>query len=130
MIARGQARRIVEALDTGDLARSAWRAASRRGEDGAEVSAAIGLDLTTGELVTATWFACAEPPRHDGPILVLASCSTSEREQHTERLSAGFAAPPSEEVIEEEMVRAAGTQGVSMSGLEEQLDAAYGVERR
>lgn len=125
MISRRQARSIVEALDPAEPARIAWRLANA-GEDGAGISAAVGLDLTTGELATAAWPEDAEPPVHENPILVLAACSTSEREGLAAMLREGLGVTPSEEVIEETCVRSAARRGVDAGMLDRQLDQAYG----
>ena len=128
MISRARARRIVRALDGVKLARTAWRAAGIPPEGGAPQDAAVCFDLEARELVVLTCPANEDPPPLADTTILLATCSAAERERHTARLSAGCVVPPSEDAIEEQMVRAAAQHGTSWAALEAELDAAYETE--
>lgn len=96
---------IVAFLDPGSLARLASRAASD------DTSAAVGLDVGTGELAVLTWRAGSEPPLADG-VVVLAWCPAHRRADAETRLRAAATVPPSAEVVEETVARAGAREGV------------------
>jgi hypothetical protein len=128
MIHRDDARELVRGLDTVGLARIAWRAAGVPEEGASPQDAAVGFDLATGEILVLTCPVDEDPPPLSETVILLATCSAATREHHTRRLSAGRDAPPSEEAIEEQMVRLAARQSTPPERLEAVLDEAYGAD--
>lgn len=102
MLSAEEARWIIAFLDPGRLA---WRAASD------DESAAVGLDLGTGELAVLGWAVREGPPAAEG-VLVLAFCPAHRRVDSERALSEGCEVPPSADVMEEHVVRADARGGV------------------
>ncbi len=94
-------------------------------EGGSPQDAAVGFDLTTGEVLVLACPVDEDPPPLPESVILLAMCSAATREYHTRRLSIGRAVPPGEEAVEEEMVRQAAQQGTNPARLEAVLDGAY-----
>ncbi len=146
MISKADAQAIVYALDPSMLVRLAYRAASeaaaaglaspgsQEAADGApEVFlfgvAAVVLDLYDGALRARCWHETdsIEMPPH---LVVLAYADTALVEEIERRHGEGCALPPSPEVLEESVARAAAADGIGVSWtlLEAQLRVAYDAD--
>ncbi len=137
MISVEDARAIIYHLDVSRLARRVWRAAARSlategaaslGADGGapfRLAAAV-LDLHDGTLHVRSYrsWGGVEMPEN---LVVLAYADRVLVEDTERRVREGCVHPPSPEVIEESIARAADGVGVSWGAIETQLRLAYEV---
>ncbi len=126
MIAKAEARAIIYHLDAARLAQQVWRAAIRAlAEEGAPFRlAAAALDLTDGTVRIESYRSWGGVEM-DENLIVLAYADRTRVEDTVRRLSEGCEVPPSAEIVEEEVGRAADSVGISWRGIEMQLRLAY-----
>lgn len=125
MISVEAARWLVEHLDPAAIARQTWRA-SAAGEDGRAREAAAILDLRTGRVEYRSW----DRERVLLPSarrVVLATTTAARREDVEAGAARSASVPPSDEVVEEGVVRAAAREGLDLADIESQLQRAFEV---
>ncbi len=132
MISKADARAIIYHLDAARLARLVWRGAVRNlaSEEGASfrLSAAV-LDLDDGTIQVRS-YRSRGGLKLDESLIVLAYADRVQVEDTVQRFSEGCEIPPSPEIIEEEVVRAAEDgMGLSWHLIESQLRVAYWAAR-
>ncbi len=124
MIDIQDSRWIASKLDAADVARLAWRASVD--EYGEVCNAAAILDLRSGRVVYRSW------PRDRRALwgasnVLLAVVSAARREDVEAKARRGATMPPSGEVLEEGVVRAAVSRGLDYADIEHQIRHAYEV---
>lgn len=79
--------------------------------------------MATGELAVLVWQAGSEPPRADG-VVILCVCFAHRRADAHKTLLDGVEVAPSQEVVEETVVRHDVGDGVFWPAIERQLAQA------
>lgn len=125
MISSEEARWIVAGLDAGDLARRVWRAS--QDEDGEARNAEAELLLRTGDVLVHPWGRNSTLVARPATTIVLATTTATRREDVEAEARRGTKVPPSNEVIEEGVVREARREGLDHEAIERQLRRAYEV---
>lgn len=93
-----EARSIVRAVDPAYVARLVWRAADDEGY-------AVGvLGLASRSIMTITWPIGEKPPLPNEPMVILMVREPGQQLRTRMRLSIGASVPPSDDVIEADVV--------------------------
>lgn len=93
-----EARAIVHGIDPAYVARLVWRAADDEGY-------AVGvLGLASGSIMTITWPIGDKPPPLDEPMVILMVREPGQQLRTRMRLSVDASVPPSDDVIEADVL--------------------------